>query len=65
MQRPAFVTIPAILLAGLTLFGLSDTVISVDDMRLPDNEATTTVNKASISPPRATITITMYATNDE
>lgn len=65
MKRPFFVVTLVIILAGLILFGLSDTAISVDDTRLPDNEATTSVSKASNSSASATITITMYTLPDE
>jgi hypothetical protein len=50
----------AIILAGLVLFGLSDTVISIaDTASIPDNEVTS--SEADNSSATATITITMYA----
>jgi len=55
----------AILLVGLVLLGLNDTAISVADTSIPDNEATSSISKASNSSSSATITITMYAVADE
>jgi hypothetical protein len=54
-----------IVLAVLVLFGLSDTVISIADTGVPNNEATSSVSKASNSSASATITITMYTVADE
>ena len=65
MQRLFFVVILAIIFIGLPLLGLSDTVISSDDTRVPNNEITSSVSKASNSSASATITITMYAVADE
>jgi len=48
----------AILLSGLVLFGSSDTVISIADTSIPDNEVTSgEANNAS-----ATATVTMAMT---
>jgi hypothetical protein len=41
MKRPFYLVTPASLLAGLVLFGVSDTVISVADTSVPDNEVLT------------------------
>jgi len=35
------------MLAGLVLFGLSDTIISITDTGIPDNEVTGSISKAS------------------
>ena len=57
MKRPFFVSILAILLAGLVLFVSSDTVISIADTSVPDNEVTSReANNASAT---AGIRITM------
>jgi len=48
-----------VLLLGLILFGLSDTAVSIADTGVPDNEATSSISKASNSSASATITITM------
>ena len=37
MKRLVFLVTLAILLAGLTLFGLSDTAISIADTSIPNN----------------------------
>lgn len=65
MKTPFVLAAAAMLLAGLVLVGLSDTVISVDDTSLPDSEASTAVSKAGNCSASATITITMYAVADE
>jgi len=62
-RRVAIITI-AILLLMSVLLGLSDTVISVADVYIPDNEITTSQPEASNSSASATITITMYAVDD-
>lgn len=59
MNRPFLLVTLAIILAGLVLLGLSNTVISIADTSTPDNEATSRVSKASNSSASATITITM------
>ena len=53
------------LLAGSILFGLSDSAISVADIDNSDHEVTSTIGKAGNSSTSATITITMYAVDDE
>ena len=65
MQRLFFLTILAVILAGLILFGLSDGAISIGDTGTPNNEVTSSVSKASNSSASATITITMYAVAGE
>ena len=59
MKRLFFVVILAVMLIGLPLLGLSDSVISSDDIANADNEATSSVNKTSDSSASTTITITM------
>ena len=60
MKRLVTVVTPAILPAGLVVFDLSDTNISVADTSIPDKKMTTSQAKASSnSPAIATITITM------
>ncbi len=59
MRRPFVLVILAILLAGLVLFGLSDTSISVADTGTSNKEITSSMSKASNSSASATITITM------
>jgi hypothetical protein len=49
VKRSTVVVILAILLAGLILFGLSDTAVSVADTSIPDNVATGAVSNASNS----------------
>ena len=65
MKRPFFVVTLVIILAGLILFGLSDTVISITDTSVLGKEATSSISKASNSSASATITITMYTVTDE
>jgi len=60
VKRPFFLVTLAIILAGLVLFGLSDTVISVADRSIPDNEVATSVSTASNSSASGIITIRMY-----
>jgi hypothetical protein len=58
--------IVGVLLAGLVLFRLSDTGVSIADTGVPNNEVTSSISKASNSSASATITITMYAmANDQ
>ena len=64
-MKKLLLVILAILLAGLTLFGLSDTAISIADTGVPNNETTSSISKASNSSASATITITMYTGDDE
>jgi len=52
-------TILAIVLAGLILFGLSDATISVADTNVRNDESNRCVSEASNSSASATITITM------
>jgi len=59
VKRPFFVVI--LILIGIFLSGLSDTVISVEDIASPNNEVAGTISKAGNSSASATITITMYA----
>lgn len=47
MKRPVFLIIFAILLLVSVLLGLSDTDISVADTSVPNDEATSSVSKAS------------------
>ena len=65
MQRPFFLTIPAILLVGLVLLGLSDMGISVANTGSPNNEVTTTMSKASNFSSSASIMITMTGVLNE
>lgn len=65
MKRLFFVVILAIIIIGLPLLGLSDTVISVADTANSSNEVAGSVSKASNSSASATITITMYAVANE
>jgi len=65
VNRLVTFVILAIFLVGSVLLGLNDTDISVADASIPDNEATSSVSKASNSSASATITITMYAVADE
>ena len=52
------------ILVSLALFGISDSVGSITDTDIPDNEITSSVNETANSA-SATITITMYAVGDE
>ena len=65
MKRLVTIVAFAIILAGLVLFGLSDTSISIADTDVPNNETTSSLSKASNSSASATITITMYAVDNE
>jgi hypothetical protein len=65
VRRIFFLTILAIILAGLILFGLSDATISIADTKVPNNELNNSVSEASNSSASATITITMYAMDGE
>ena len=60
MKRLTVMLTTAILLAGLVLLGLSDTVISLPDTSLSPNEVTSNVSQVSNSSATATIKITMY-----
>ena len=57
MKRLVIVIIPAILLVGSVLLGLSDKDISVADTSIPDNKITTGQTKASNSSAIAMIMI--------
>jgi len=63
--RLFFLSIIVVLLTGVVLCGLSDTVISSDDTSAPSVEVTSSISKASNSSASGTITITMYAVADE
>ena len=65
MKRPVFLITFAILLTGLVLLGLPDTVISIADTCVPNSEVTSSMSKASNSSTSATITITMFTVVDE
>lgn len=65
MKKPFLLATLAIILAGLVLFRLNDTSISIADNGIPDNETASSVSKASNSSASATIVITMYAVADE
>ena len=54
-----------VILAGLPVLVVSDTGASLTDSNIPDNEITTHQTEASNSSASGTITITMYAVNDE
>jgi len=62
MRRPFVLVTLVILLAGLIIFGLSDTSISIADTGTSNNEVTSTTSNSSAS---ALITITMYTLDDE
>lgn len=65
MKKLVIVAIITILLVGSVLLGLGDTRISIADTNIHDNEVTSSTSKASTSSASATITITMYAADDE
>lgn len=65
MKRLIFLVALTILLAGLVLFDLSDTAISIADTSVPDNQLTSNVSKASNSSASAGIRITMTGVLDE
>ena len=65
MRRLFFLTILAIVLAGLILFGLSDATISIADTNVPNDELNSSVSEASNSSASATITITMTGIADQ
>ena len=65
MKRLAVLVILTILMAGLVLFELSDTDISIANTLVPDNEVTSTISKVSNSSAGATITITMTGVLNE
>ena len=47
VKKSFLLAILAIMLAGLVLFGLSDTTISITNTGIPDNEVTGSISKAS------------------
>jgi hypothetical protein len=55
----------AIILVGLLVFVSSDTVISIADTSVPDNEVASSVGKASNSSASAGIVFTMTEAVDE
>lgn len=59
MKRPTVLAILTILLAGLLLFGLSDTGISVADSDACSDEVTSSMSRVSNSSASAINTITM------
>jgi hypothetical protein len=59
MKRLTVLLTLAVLLAGLVLSGLSDTVVSVADSSTPGTEVTSNAGNQNSSSP-VTITITMY-----
>ena len=65
MKRPFLLATLAITLAGLGLFGLSDTSISIADTGIPGSEATSSISKTTNSSASATITITMTGVLNE
>jgi len=65
VKRFIVLAILTTILAGLVLFGLSDTVVTFADTTVPINEATISISKASNSSASATITITMYTVANE
>jgi len=65
MRRSFVLVALAILLAGLILFCLSDTSISVADTGIADSKVVSSISKASNSSASATITITIYTLPDD
>jgi len=63
VKRLVTIVTLAILLVGLVLVGLSDTAISGGDTNIPDSEVTS--SQSNNTSATATITITMYAVDDE
>jgi hypothetical protein len=63
--KKLFLVILAILLAGLVLIGLIDTVISIPNASVSANGVTSSISKASNSSASATITITMTGIPNE
>jgi len=64
VKRLVTVTILALLLVGVVLFGLTDKGISIADTSTPNNEIASSATNTSNSSASVTITITMY-TGDE
>ena len=65
MEELVIIFSPAILLIGSILLGLSDMDISVADTNIHNNEVISSASKASNSSASATITIIMYAVDEE
>lgn len=63
VKKPFLLATLAITLAGLVLFGLGDTAISITDTGIPDNEVTG--SEGNNSSATATITITMTGALNE
>ena len=63
--KKLFLIILAIILAGLVLLGLIDTVVSIPNASVSAKEVTGNISEASNSSASATIMITMYAVDDE
>ena len=64
MKRLILLIAIVVILAGLPVLVVSDTGASSTDSNIPDNEITTSQIQASNSSASATITITMYAVDD-
>ena len=64
-MKKLFLIILAIILAGLVLLGLIDTVVSIPNASVSAKEVTGNISEASNSSASATIMITMYAVDDE
>jgi len=65
VKRPLYLVTLAIIIVGLLVFVSSDTLISIADTTVPDNEVTSSVSKASNSSETAGIRITMTGVTDE
>ena len=65
MKITRYLAIIAIILVGLLVFVSSDTVISIADTGVADNEVTSSVSKASNSSASAGIVITTTGIPDE
>ena len=65
MKRLFFIVILAVIFIGLSILGLSDTAISVENMARSNTELVGSVSEASNSSVSATITITMTGVLDE
>ena len=67
VNGPFFLVTPAIILAGIVLFGSSDSALSIADISVPDNEVTSSKREVDASNASATasIRITMTGVLDE
>ena len=65
MLRLFFLAILVVLLAGVVLFGLSDAVISIGDISVPNSEVTSNAGNGSNCSATATIIITMTGVLNE